>query len=144
MSLTTEEKIRYSRHISIPSFGNEGQHKLKAAKVLVVGAGGLGSPALLYLAAAGIGTIGIVDDDVVDLSNLQRQVLYTVEDIGKYKVDIAKQKMVAANPTIQVDIHKCKLLAENAEEIVALYDICLLYTSPSPRDATLSRMPSSA
>jgi len=132
MSLSTEEKIRYSRHITIPSFGLEGQEKLKASKVLVIGAGGLGSPALLYLAAAGIGTIGVVDDDVVDYSNLQRQVLYTVDDIDKYKVDIAKAKILAANPMIRVNTYKCKLTAENAEKIVESYDIVIDGTDNFP------------
>jgi len=132
MSLSTEEKIRYSRHLSIPSFGIKGQEKLKAAKVLVIGAGGLGSPALLYLAAAGVGTIGIVDDDVVDHSNLQRQVLYTVSDVGKYKVDIAKEKIQTANPTITVNTYQCLLTSQNAEEIVNPYDIVLDGTDNFP------------
>lgn len=132
MSLSTEEKIRYSRHITIPNFGLERQEKLKAAKVLVIGAGGLGSPALLYLAAAGIGTIGIVDDDVVDQSNLQRQVLYAVDDIGQYKVDIAKARILAANPMIHVNIYKSKLTSENAEEIVQPYDIVIDGTDNFP------------
>ena len=126
--LTTSELSRYARHIAIPEFGLAGQQKLKSAKVLVVGAGGLGSPVLLYLAAAGVGTIGIVDFDIVDDTNLQRQVLYNVDDIGKSKSAIAKEKLAALNPHIQINV----------------YNTCLLYTSPSPRDATLSRMPSSA
>src|SRR5204863_905723 len=95
-----EELARYNRHIIIPEFGLEAQQKLKAAKVLVVGSGGLGSPVLLYLAAAGVGTIGIVDFDVVDDSNLQRQVLFGVNEIGKSKVEAAKQRLQALNPHI--------------------------------------------
>jgi len=121
--LSKEELARYSRHIIIPEIGLDGQSKLKGAKVLVVGAGGLGSPVLLYLAAAGVGTIGIVDYDVVDDSNLQRQVLYSVEDVGKSKVDIAAAKIKSLNPHIQVHTYKVKLDSDNAEEIVTEYDI---------------------
>jgi len=132
MGLSSEEKIRYSRHISIPSFGLEGQEKLKIAKVLIIGVGGLGSPALLYLAAAGIGTIGIVDDDIVDISNLQRQVLYSMEDIGNAKIEVAKAKILAANPEINIITHHCKLTSDNAEEIVKEYDIVIDGTDNFP------------
>lgn len=130
--LSAEERVRYSRHISIPSFGIEGQRKLKSAKVLVVGAGGLGSPVLLYLAAAGVGRIGIVDNDVVDMSNLQRQVLFTEHDLGKPKVDIAKSKIIAANPHIQVDSFHTFLNADNATDIVAPYDLVIDGTDNFP------------
>lgn len=102
IALSPEELERYSRHIRIPEFNNEGQKKLKAAKVLVVGAGGLGSPLLLYLAAAGVGTIGIVDFDVVDISNLQRQVLFNVDDVGKAKAAAAKGYLLRLNPYINI------------------------------------------
>ncbi|HXO77207.1 MAG TPA: ThiF family adenylyltransferase, partial [Puia sp.] len=102
---TKEELARYNRHIIIPGFGMEAQLKLKAAKVLVIGSGGLGSPVLLYLAAAGVGTLGIVDFDVVDDSNLQRQVLFGVDEIGKPKVDAAKRRLEALNPYIPIQLH---------------------------------------
>ncbi len=122
-NLTREEYIRYARHLAIPQFGIEGQKKLKAAKVLVVGSGGLGSPLLLYLAAAGVGHIGIVDFDTVDDSNLQRQVLFTTEDIGMPKTTIAKQRLLALNPHINVKTHDVQLTSQNALEIVKDYDI---------------------
>jgi len=112
--LTPEQMLRYSRQIMIPQVGSAGQRKLLDAKVLIVGAGGLGSPAAVYLAAAGVGTLGIVDDDELELSNLQRQILHHTPDVGRPKVESAQET------------------------------ICLLYTSPSPRDRTRSRMPSSA
>src|SRR5437868_11541138 len=100
--LSKEEKERYSRHLILENFGEEAQLKLKSAKVLVVGAGGLGCPALLYLTAAGIGTIGIIDDDVVGESNLQRQILFSSEDVGKKKVNAAKEKLNKQNPFIEI------------------------------------------
>lgn len=121
--LSKEELARYSRHIIIPEFGLEGQKKLKAAKVLVIGTGGLGSPSLLYLAAAGVGTIGIIDFDVVDDSNLQRQVLFTVNDIGKPKVLAAKARIEALNPHINVIAYNERLTSENALEIFKGYDV---------------------
>lgn len=121
--MNQQEFIRYSRHISIPQFGTEGQQRLSEAKVLIVGAGGLGCPMLSYIAAAGIGTIGIVDDDVVDISNLQRQVLYTTEDIGKSKAQVAAKKLRLSNPLITINVHETRLTAENALEIVEGYDI---------------------
>jgi molybdopterin/thiamine biosynthesis adenylyltransferase len=123
VKLTKEELARYSRHIIIPEFGLEGQKKLKASKVLVIGTGGLGSPALLYLAAAGVGTIGIVDFDIVDDSNLQRQVLFTVNDIGKPKVLAAKARIEALNPHINVIAYNERLTSENALEIFKGYDV---------------------
>src|ERR1700682_4445631 len=104
-----EELARYNRHIIIPEFGLEAQRKLKTAKVLVVGSGGLGSPVLLYLAAAGVGTIGIVDFDTVDDSNLQRQVLFGVNEIGKPKVEAAKRRLEGLNPFIKLNIYNTHL-----------------------------------
>jgi len=121
--LTPEEISRYARHLAIPNFGIPAQEKLKAARVLVVGAGGLGSPLLLYLAAAGVGTIGIVDDDRVDLTNLQRQVLYSTTDIGQFKVELAHQKIKDLNPYIQVNLYLERLTRNNAERIIKNYDI---------------------
>jgi adenylyltransferase/sulfurtransferase len=121
--MNPEEIQRYARHFVLPEFGQAGQKRLKAAKVLVVGAGGLGSPLLLYLAAAGVGEIGIVDDDVVDLSNLQRQVLYTVADIGKPKVEVAKAKILALNPNIKVTAYNKRLNINNVLTLMEPYDI---------------------
>ena len=112
------ELARYDRYIIIFEFGLESQQKLKAAKVLVVGSGGLGSPLLLYLAAAGVGAIGIVDFDVVDDSNLQRQVLFGVSDIGKKKASSAKRRLKSLNPYIEVRLHHTRLSAENALDII--------------------------
>jgi len=117
------ELERYSRHLVIPEFNIEGQRKLKRAKVLVVGSGGLGSPMLLYLAAAGVGNIGIVDFDVVDDSNLQRQVLFDVKDVGKLKVEAAKDRILALNPHINVTTFNMKLTSENALNIIKHYDL---------------------
>lgn len=118
-----EELNRYSRHIMIPEFGFEGQAKLKAARVLVIGSGGLGSPLLLYLAAAGVGTIGIVDFDVVEDSNLQRQVLFSTDDIGKSKVQMAKRKLQALNPYITVHVYETAINAANALDMISSYDV---------------------
>lgn len=123
IELTKEELARYSRHIIIPEVGLEGQKKLKVAKVLVIGTGGLGSPSLLYLAAAGVGTIGIIDFDIVDDSNLQRQILFDVNDIGKSKVEAAKERILALNPHINVIAYNDKLTSENALEIFKQYDV---------------------
>lgn len=117
------ELERYSRHLIIPEFNIEGQRSLKRAKVLVVGSGGLGSPLLLYLAAAGVGNIGIVDFDIVDESNLQRQVLFDVNDVGKAKVVAAKARILALNPHIKVTTYNTKLTSQNALEIIEKYDI---------------------
>lgn len=117
------ELERYSRHIIIPEFNIAGQRKLKAAKVLVIGSGGLGSPLLLYLTAAGVGTIGIVDFDVVDDSNLQRQVLFSVESVGKPKVIAAKKRLESLNPHINFVVHNERLTSENALEIFKDYDL---------------------
>ena len=121
--LTTAEVRRYSRQIVIPEFGIGGQQKLKAAKVLVVGAGGLGSPLLLYLAAAGIGTLGIIDFDRVDESNLQRQIIYTTADVGKSKARMAGERVKALNPFCQVNIYEMQLERANALAIIGEYDV---------------------
>ncbi len=120
---TKEELARYNRHIIIPGFGMEAQLKLKAAKVLVIGSGGLGSPVLLYLAAAGVGTLGIVDFDVVDDSNLQRQVLFGVDEIGKPKVEAAKRRLEALNPYIRIQLHNTHINSQNALDIIKDYDV---------------------
>ncbi len=121
--LSAEELVRYSRHIAIPEFTIENQKKLKSAKVLVVGAGGLGSPVLLYLAAAGVGTIGIVDFDVVDVSNLQRQILFGIKDLGKSKAIVAKEKLLDLNPHVNFIIHEERLSSLNALEIFQQYEV---------------------
>jgi sulfur-carrier protein adenylyltransferase/sulfurtransferase len=123
ITFTKAELERYNRHIIIPEFGLAAQQKLKAAKVLVVGSGGLGSPVLLYLAAAGIGTIGIVDFDVVDDSNLQRQVLFGVNEIGKPKVEAAKARLQALNPHIEFVLYNTQLTSQNALDIIKDYDV---------------------
>ena len=121
--LSQGEMERYSRQLSLPSIGIDGQRKLKGARVLVVGAGGLGSPALLYLASAGVGTIGLVDFDPVDLTNLHRQVLYTDADVGKSKTRAASARIVAANPHVHVEAYETRLTSANALEIADDYDI---------------------
>lgn len=123
--LTTPELERYARHLSLPGVGPEGQRRLAAARVLVVGAGGLGSPALLYLAAAGVGTVGIVDDDVVDASNLQRQVIHGGPDVGRRKVDSARDAIADVNPHVQVVEHAVRLDAGNALDVLRGYDVVL-------------------
>ena len=123
MNFSKSELIRYARHFVLPDFGIEGQMRLKNGSVLVVGAGGLGSPVLLYLAAAGVGRIGIIDADKVDDSNLQRQVLYTTEDIGQFKVQAAKKRLLALNPHIQIETYCYDLRSDNALEIMGLYDV---------------------
>ncbi|MHA7281615.1 molybdopterin-synthase adenylyltransferase MoeB [Arthrobacter sp. TMS2-4] len=122
-SLTREETLRYSRHLIIPGFGTEAQLRLKNARVLVIGAGGLGSPALLYLAAAGVGTLGIVDDDDVDLSNLQRQVIHGVPDLGRPKGESARDSILALNPLVEVVLHGERLDRSNALELFSGYDL---------------------
>src|SRR4029077_4057695 len=121
--LTSEQKQRYSRHLLIPEVGSEGQVRLLGSKVLLIGAGGLGSPAALYLAAAGVGTIGIIDFDTVDLSNLQRQVLHNSHRIGQKKVDSARETIEALNPDVHVVAHEEMLDASNVERIIAGYDV---------------------
>src|SRR5450755_4418656 len=121
--LTTDDLSRYSRHLILPEVGMEGQQKLKAARVLCVGTGGLGSPLAFYLAAAGIGTLGLVDFDVVDASNLQRQIIHSTKDIGRKKLDSAEEKLVALNPAIKIVKHETMLTSANALEIMKDYDI---------------------
>jgi sulfur-carrier protein adenylyltransferase/sulfurtransferase len=121
--MTPDQRERYSRHMLVPEIGPEGQQKMLDAKVLLLGAGGLGSPTALYLAAAGIGTIGIVDDDVVDLSNLQRQVIHTTDRIGTPKVDSAQEAMNAINPDVNVVKYQTRLDASNVMEIIEGYDV---------------------
>ncbi|HEU0242991.1 MAG TPA: molybdopterin-synthase adenylyltransferase MoeB [Candidatus Limnocylindrales bacterium] len=123
--LTEQQKQRYNRHLLIPEVGTEGQAKLLGSKVLLIGAGGLGSPAALYLAAAGVGTIGIIDFDVVDLSNLQRQVLHTNDSVGEKKVDSARRTITALNPDVTVVAHEEMLVAANVERIIHGYDVIL-------------------
>ena len=123
--LTPAEVERYSRHLIIPEIGALGQRRLKNAKVLVIGAGGLGAPALLYLAAAGVGTIGIIDDDVVDLSNLQRQVIHGVSDVGRPKTESARDAIAELNPLVDVRLHNVRLDSSNALELFSGYDLIL-------------------
>lgn len=122
-TLTTEEYRRYARHLVLPEVGMTGQEKLKSAKVLVIGAGGLGAPLIAYLAAGGVGTIGIVDFDQIDLTNLQRQILYTVDDVGHSKAITSAQWIKALNPQVTVNVHELKLDHTNALEIIKAYDI---------------------
>lgn len=123
--LNKQEIERYARHILLPEIGGAGQQKLKAAKVLVVGAGGLGSPVLTYLAAAGVGTLGIVDDDVVSLSNLQRQVIHTTSAIGKKKTESAAETLHAINPHVKIDLYPTRLDDSNANKIIKKYDLVI-------------------
>lgn len=123
--LTRDEVARYSRHLIIPDVGVQGQKRLKNARVLVIGAGGLGAPTLLYLAAAGVGTIGIVDFDVVEESNLQRQVIHGVSDIGRTKAESARDSIAEVNPLVRVQLHQVRLERSNAVELFAQYDLIL-------------------
>ena len=132
IDLTEEQIERYSRHILLQDVGLEGQEKLLNAKVLIVGAGGLGSPVALYLAAAGVGHIGIVDADVVDLSNLQRQVIHQTKDLGTPKVESAKEKMIAINPDVEVTTYHDFLDSHNAEEIIKPWDFVIDGTDNFP------------
>ena len=132
MNLTPDQYMRYSRHLILPEIGEEGQKKLLAAKVLIIGAGGLGSPLGLYLAAAGVGTIGLVDFDVVDLSNLQRQILHTNDEIGKPKLDSAEKRIKAMNPDTRVVKHNTRISSENALEIIKGYDLIIDGTDNFP------------
>jgi sulfur-carrier protein adenylyltransferase/sulfurtransferase len=122
-SLSADEVLRYSRHLIIPEIGTEGQRRLKNSKVLCVGAGGLGSPVLMYLAAAGVGTLGIVDFDVVDQSNLQRQIVHGQSDVGRSKAQSARESVMEINPLITVNLHETRLDRTNAMEIFAEYDL---------------------
>ncbi|ACL97307.2 HesA/MoeB/ThiF family protein [Caulobacter vibrioides] len=125
MSFSDGEVERYARHLVLREVGGPGQQKLKAARVLVVGAGGLGAPAALYLAAAGVGTIGLVDPDIVSLSNLQRQVLYATGDVGRPKVEAASEHLRTLNPNTSVETHPVWLDASNAQAVVSGYDLVL-------------------
>jgi adenylyltransferase/sulfurtransferase len=131
-ALSPEEIKRYSRHLIMPEMGMDGQRRLKQASVLCIGAGGLGSPAAMYLAAAGIGRLGIVDFDVVDFSNLQRQLLHTTNDVGRTKLESAKSKVVALNPHVQVDTYEVALSSENAMRLFKGYDVILDGTDNFP------------
>ncbi len=130
--LSTEEVARYARHALIPEVGLEGQRRLKGARVLVVGAGGLGSPVLMYLAAAGVGTIGIVDDDVVETSNLQRQVVHGVSDVGRPKSLSAQETLAEVNPFVTVERHEVRLDSSNALEVIGGYDLVVDGTDNFP------------
>ena len=123
IDLTNDEKARYARHLILPQVGEIGQKKIKSASVLVVGAGGLGSPVLMYLAAAGIGKIGIIDDDKIELTNLQRQIIHSTSSIGELKTESAKKRINKINPEIIVEIFDTRLTIENAKEIINRYDV---------------------
>ncbi|MCA0016012.1 molybdopterin-synthase adenylyltransferase MoeB [Mesorhizobium sp. B292B1B] len=122
-ALTDEELERYARHIVLPEIGGAGQQRLKRARVLVIGAGGLGAPVLEYLAAAGVGTLGVIDDDTVSLSNLQRQVIHGTDTVGMLKTHSAKAAIARINPNTAVEIHTLRLAADNAQALVARYDV---------------------
>jgi len=130
--LTQDESIRYSRHLILPEVGPEGQRRLKAGRVLLVGAGGLGSPAAMYLAAAGVGTLGIVDFDVVDTTNLQRQVIHGTPDVGRPKLDSARDRIALINPHVAVQGHAVRLTSANARQIVRGYDVVIDGTDNFP------------
>lgn len=123
--LTRDDLVRYARHLTLDQIGPEGQRRLRGARVLITGAGGLGSPVLLYLAAAGVGTIGIIDDDVVDVSNLQRQVVHGMADVGRAKVESAADAVARINPTVTVEQLRTRLTADNAVDIIGGYDLVL-------------------
>lgn len=131
-SLSTDELRRYSRHLSIPEFGMVAQQRLRAARVLMIGTGGLGSPAALYLAAAGIGTLGLVDADVVDVSNLQRQILHGTKDIGRCKLESAAARLRDVNPYVKLELHNTVFAADNAMDIARDYDLILDGTDNFP------------
>ena len=132
MGFSSNELARYSRHFALPEFGHAGQQKLKASRVLIVGAGGLGSPAALYLAAAGVGTIGLVDFDQIDVTNLQRQIMYTSRDIGQQKLDISADRLNALNPEIEIKTHAARLTRENAIDVISAYDVVIDGTDNFP------------
>ncbi|MDO4647729.1 MAG: thiazole biosynthesis adenylyltransferase ThiF [Eubacteriales bacterium] len=132
MAMTDEQLERYSRHIILKEVGVKGQKKLMNAKVLIIGAGGLGAPAAMYLAAAGVGTIGIVDADEVDLSNLQRQIIHTTDDLGKAKVKSAKETMQAMNPDVEVKTYRMFVTSENIMDLIEEYDFVIDGTDNFP------------
>src|SRR5256885_9710223 len=131
-TLSNDEILRYSRHLIMPEVGMEGQQKLKAARVLTIGAGGLGSPLSLYLAAAGVGTIGIVDFDAVDLTNLQRQIVHGTSTLGHSKLESAKARLTDLNPNVSVETHETRLTSENALDLIREYDIVVDGTDNFP------------
>ncbi|GIG20809.1 adenylyltransferase/sulfurtransferase MoeZ [Cellulomonas chitinilytica] len=130
--LTLDQLARANRHLLLPGLGADGQRRLRAARVCVVGAGGLGAPVLQYLAAAGVGTLGVVDDDVVDVSNLQRQVIHGTSDVGRPKVDSARDAIAALDPSIEVEVHATRLTAENVDDILGRYDLVVDGTDNFP------------
>jgi len=132
LALTQQEILRYSRHLIMPEVGMEGQLKLKAAKVLLIGTGGLGAPLGLYLAAAGVGRLGLVDFDVVDFTNLQRQVTFSSADVGRPKIEAARERLQALNPDIEIATHEAKLTSENALDILRDYDVIVDGTDNFP------------
>jgi len=132
VALSNDEILRYSRHLIMPEVGMEGQQRLKAAKVLCVGAGGLGSPLALYLAAAGVGTLGLVDFDVVDATNLQRQIIHTTADVGRKKLDSAAEKLKAINPFLEVRTFETRLTSDNALELTRQFDMVVDGTDNFP------------
>src|SRR5512139_2433886 len=132
IQFTHDEIKRYSRHLIMPEVGMKGQRKLKAASVLVIGTGGLGSPVALYLAAAGVGRIGLVDYDVVDYSNLQRQVIHGTSSVGKPKLESAKARILDINPHVQVDTYATPLTSDNALKILRPYDVIIDGTDNFP------------
>jgi len=125
VEFSDEQITRYSRHILLPEVGGKGQKKIAQAKILIVGAGGLGSPAAFYLAAAGVGTLGLIDSDLVDLSNLQRQVIHQTPDVGRSKVTSAKEKIEAINPDVNVLTYEERLVAKNALDLIRAYDVVI-------------------
>src|SRR5688572_9341698 len=125
VQLRPDELVRYGRHLSLPNVGLAGQEKLRAAKVAIVGLGGLGSPAAMYLAAAGVGTVGLIDGDRVDVSNLQRQVLYGDADVGRPKVDVAARRISQQNPNVALELYPERLDSTNAIEVLERFDIVL-------------------
>ncbi|MDR1051251.1 MAG: HesA/MoeB/ThiF family protein [Deltaproteobacteria bacterium] len=132
MAFSDEQLERYSRHIILKEIGPRGQRKLMDGKVLIIGAGGLGSPAAMYLAAAGVGEIGLADADTVDLSNLQRQIIHTTADLGKPKVESARETMLEINPEVRVDVHQTLVTADNIMDLVEKYDFILDGTDNFP------------
>jgi adenylyltransferase/sulfurtransferase len=132
MSLTSDQYLRYARHLTLPEFGVEGQEKLLKASILLIGAGGLGSPLAMYLAAAGVGRIGVMDFDVVDVSNLQRQIMHRTQDVGTSKAQSAKRAITELNPGVQVEIYEEGITSANALQIVAKYDIVIDGTDNFP------------
>ena len=132
MAFTNEQLERYSRHIILKEVGAKGQKKLLNAKVLIIGAGGLGAPAAMYLAAAGVGTIGIADADEVDLSNLQRQIIHATKDVGKAKVQSAKETMQEMNPDVTVNTYRTFVTSENITELIGNYDFIIDGTDNFP------------